>query len=201
MKCFIAIQADEEIKNSLVKYQDEFFSTPRTTDYKEQKKDGKSVHVAKAPFRRTKKDHLHLTLFFLGNDVNPILVKRLIPVLQKVAGKTTAFEMECVGFGAFPKSTNAHSLFARLKSDNLEYLIRLIKDKFEHFDFDIKKKFNPHVTIARNREGGNASEFVNKYADEKWSQTNWKVNRLCLFESVQGDNGYEHKIIAEYKLA
>jgi len=132
LRLFAAITLTEEIKKSLY----EFLKVASGTS---------------SEVKWVQKDHLHLTLVFLG-DQDEGLLPVLMSSFQSAAEAFSCFRIKLGGLGAFPNLERPKVLFTPLQ-EGMAPLLELAKAisihlKKNHFIFD-EKEFHAHVTIGR----------------------------------------------------
>jgi len=160
MRLFIAVNLNEEVKESLMDIQD----TMRTYGIR-----GKD----------TVPDNMHLTLAFIGEYDDPAYVK---DVVESVGVRP--FEIKLRGVGAF------RDLWwvGIENSAPLEAVARRLRRALAEADipFD-RKKFSPHITIIR-RANGRLSEVPEEELASHFG-TSMTVDHISLMRSDRGKQG------------
>lgn len=143
---------------------------------------------------------LHLTLQFIG-EVDSGTAEDVTVALSTVDAQS--FEMRLKGVGHFPPRKDARVLWVGVDAGpQLLALQRRIADALAEVGVEEeKRRFHPHVTIARFREP--APHFVtgpflaahNLYSSEKFT-----VEEFHLYSSVLARSGAEHHREASYPL-
>ncbi len=97
-----------------------------------------------------RQDALHLTLSFLG-EVEEERVDFIHEAMKQAAGETVAYGMELEGMGAFPKSGTPRVLYLPVTKgeDSTRMLQRSLVKALGDLGKRDRKKFKPHLTIAR----------------------------------------------------
>ena len=129
-KIFIAINLPERIKNKLEKYQEEISSS--FNDF--------------CPIKWTRKENLHITLFFIGFVEFDELMDVFNRVEQAVEN-IDPFNVDLENISYAPKADNPKMVWANGKesSEMIE-----INDQLEKaLDFTTVNKFKPHITLGR----------------------------------------------------
>lgn len=165
-RSFIAIEANEEVRNSLNEVQKELEQTG-------------------ADLKLVRSENIHMTLRFLG-DISEDRVGLFEDVINK-ASKTDPFQIRVKGLGVFPDPGFIRVVWAGVSegSEKVTSLRREVDqelDKINHPPDD--KEFTPHFTIARVKSGKAKSEInsiVEDKSDEEWGIV--KVDRIELKES------------------
>lgn len=160
MRLFIAINLNEEMKESLMDIQD----TMRTC----------GIHG-----KDTVPDNMHLTLAFIGDYDDPDYVKNVVDGIE-----IRPFEIKLSGVGAFRDlwwvgiegSAPLTAVARRLR--------RALAEADIPFD---RKKFSPHITIIR-RADGKLSEMPEEELASHFGTT-MTVDHISLMRSDRGKLG------------
>jgi 2'-5' RNA ligase len=145
-------------------------------------------------------DNMHLTLKFIGN-VDPGLAAEVDEVLSKV--RFDPFDLQISGLGLFASTRKARILWAGVKDQpelsrlagRVENALAQIEEVAALLD---GRKFTPHITLARNREAPRAviEQCVADHANLRSEP--FSVQRFCLYQSHQTDDGPKFEILAAY---
>lgn len=160
MRLFIAINLNDEIKESLMDIQD----TMRTYGVRG---------------RETVAENMHLTLAFIGEYDDPEYVKGIVDSIE-----VRPFELKLRGIGAFrdlwwvgiENSAPLEAVVRRLR--------RALADAGIPFD---RKKFSPHITIIRKADG--RLEDVPESELNQLFGASMTVDHISLMRSYRGKNG------------
>ncbi|MFC4768142.1 RNA 2',3'-cyclic phosphodiesterase [Effusibacillus consociatus] len=144
-------------------------------------------------------EHFHITTNFLG-ELDEGGLTQAIGSLEEVVPRHQCFQLSLQGAGSFPRARviwigaggETEKLFA------LQYELRqafrpLGAEKFAY------AKFTPHITLART---GDISTFdaesipVGSILDD----STWRVEQVCLFESVMDPAGARYPIVHQVPL-
>ena len=114
--------------------------------------------LERAPFRASRGEGLHLTLFFLG-DVGREDLPGLIGTLRAALAGLEAPALELATTGAFPNASNARVLWIGVEElgghGRLAACRRAVLDGLARAGVDTSSEegraFRPHVTVARSR--------------------------------------------------
>jgi 2'-5' RNA ligase len=132
LRCFIAIDFDQTVIQSIVEIQKSF------------------KNIAFLSIRWVKADNLHLTLKFLGEtDSKKIpLVKE---IMDRISTSMTPFNIRLSQMGVFPGWRNPRILWLGIeKSDDILSLASKIEKELESLGFPGETRpFSPHLTIGR----------------------------------------------------
>jgi 2'-5' RNA ligase len=148
-------------------------------------------------------DNYHITLKFLGSVESGQADSIANAFLSLDRLKKIEYKIE--GLGTFPSIDNPSVIWAGLKCDEkpLFEIFKTVEDFAAAFGFTPeKRKFIPHLTLARIRnEKKISSEFKEYLIREKNSFFTTSVFReLVLFESILKKTGSEYKRIKVLKL-
>ncbi len=188
-RIFIAIELPKEIKQNLLRVQQNF---------KDLKVERSEIPTAVGT-KCVKSEHMHLTMVFLG-DIDEARISEIEEICSKVAKNFLPFEMEFIGLGAFPNSRQPHILWVGIKDS--EKLISLQKELavgLKRAGFRIEdRKFVPHLTLARLRKRVNLKAQIEKFNKANFGKM--KISEIYIFESELGPDGPKHKIIKTLQL-
>lgn len=98
---------------------------------------------------------IHLTIKFLGR-IHPGKTKWVLEALVELSEEISAFDISLSSIDAFPSLTDPKILWIGLQKNvrQLEFLSGLVDNKLRSLGFESeRKRFTPHITIARIREG------------------------------------------------
>jgi 2'-5' RNA ligase len=114
---------------------------------------------------------LHLTLQFLGSDVDATHLHGLCLAMDQACAATAPFEVECGGVGAFPNAVNPRTIWLGVR-EGAEDLTRLhgsLAAVLGPLGYPAEdRRFVPHITLGRIRPGRqwHASAEAKALADE-----------------------------------
>lgn len=167
MRLFLAILPDNEIKNELC------FAQKRL-----------QLQGVKGYFAT--RENMHLTLAFIGEYSDPGFISEIL-------GEVIFEPMRLVidGFGSF-KDT----FWIGVKDDkgletNVKRIRKALADNGVPFD---KKKFQPHMTIARN------IEYSKGFPTDAPFSARMDVEYISLMRSDRGKNGMIYTVVDEYEI-
>ena len=98
---------------------------------------------------------IHLTLKFLG-DVSVELIPEIRSAMDSAAAETKPFDLALGDAGAFPNPAAARVLWVGVQGDldSLRRLQRRVERSLSELGFrPDRRRFNPHITAARIRDG------------------------------------------------
>jgi 2'-5' RNA ligase len=147
-------------------------------------------------------DNLHLTLKFLG-DVEAILTPQITDAVQTAVGDLAAFEMPLVGLGAFPHARRPSIIWVGTAgaralveiADSLERLLRPLGFEPE------RRKFHPHVTLARIRSKPPDELATMLEAKQSTDFGTVPVTAVQLFQSELHADGPRYTVLSTVELA
>ena len=181
-RLFVAIDIPEHIKKYLYETTDSLFS--------------KDKEIRKIPY-----SNIHITLKFLGN-VNLNKIEKIKNAIKETANNFCCFDYKIVnGLGAFPSFRSARIIFAEIKngSDKIIEIYDKLEDNFSKIKIrKEKRKFIPHITIARIKRSKNIENLVKNIKLDLADAI--KCCKLTLFESRLRPGGAEYIIIEEFSL-
>ena len=144
-------------------------------------------------------DHMHLTLRFIG-EVGGDRAQDVHEALSDV--RAPAFELTLSGIGCFETGGKVHTLWAGV---DRQPLLAHLHDKVESAIVRAgcepeRRKFKPHVTLARFRDGSPArlGRFLQDHG--RLSSEPFEVDEFTLFRSHLGHERAHYEALAEYPL-
>jgi 2'-5' RNA ligase len=132
MRLFIAIELPPEIKQGIVKVQEQLRKTGADAGW-------------------SRSEGIHLTLKFLG-EVSEVKVQEIMQALSSAAQGFGKLNLQVAGVGAFPSAKNPRVLWLGVTGD-IEKLVALqtsVEDAMTVLGHEREeRKFSPHLTLAR----------------------------------------------------
>jgi RNA 2',3'-cyclic 3'-phosphodiesterase len=146
-------------------------------------------------------DNFHLTLKFLGN-VEAYNINSISIVLEEVQKKFHSFTMELNALNYFgTKDRPTVIMFQVVHHPILCALQKNIDEALARIGFEIeKRKFNPHLTIARVKSLVEKEAFSNIMDTQQLVKHNVVVRNFKLFESILRQEGPEYKELQVFNL-
>lgn len=147
--------------------------------------------------RYIRPENIHLTLKFLG-DVQPETLAEANDALAAVGARHDPFEVELVGFGAFPSERRGRVLWASAGrgTKHLNTIAADVEDALEPLGFERDPRaYKPHLTLGRAR----ASSFVLD-APTALERLAFRAERLTLVRSVLQAEGAVYEPLDAYPL-
>lgn len=152
--------------------------------------------------RWTPPKQLHLTLCFIG-EVDEVVfrsVRESLCVLER--NGPSAFSLQFRTLGFFPPRGEPRVLWAGVaENPALMRLQRQVTSCLQGLGIPLeKRKFTPHITLAR--LGGGAASGLKRYLDAQtfFSGSPFGVDRFTLYSSILDKSGATHIPEAEYIL-
>jgi len=184
MRCFLAIELDDVIKAQLGLAQSYFKDLA-----------GKVSWV--------KPQQIHLTVKFLG-EVPEEKIDQAARILQQCAGEVSPFEFSIEGLGAFPPSgRQIRVLWVGMTTPaELVKLNDLCQEAFVELGCPAeRRKFTPHLTIARVRQTEQADAFRRIIAEHKdFTAGTQYADHVVLYSSQLNPSGAIHTPLATVPL-
>ena len=141
------------------------------------------------PGRSTTRDQWHLTLQFLGDDVDIGSVSAALASLDAAGGR-----VRLGGAGAFPDPRHARVLWLGL-TEGVEVLSRLaaaVEDRTERLGHAREaRSFRPHVTLARFAAPGDLRTMIAAIGSDPVGPA-WEIDAVTVYESVRRSDGAEY---------
>jgi 2'-5' RNA ligase len=145
-------------------------------------------------------ENLHLTLKFLG-EVEEREIHRVCQIVERAVAEIAAFDLEVRGVGAFPNPNRPRTIWlgGGRGSEELGNLAARIESALAAIGYPKEsRRFSPHLTIGRVRNGGPAiaplAELIHQYADRRIGTV--PVSEVTVFSSVLGRSGPTYDALA-----
>ncbi len=152
-------------------------------------------------------ENLHLSLRFIG-EVAGGEDRDIAHALKTVSAP--AFEMKLSGLGAFDRRGRVHAVWAGVESDEekgvkksgaLGRLQGSVESTLVRSGVEPEhRKFKPHVTLARMKNGSAAEAGQFLEAHHGFRASPFTVDHFTLFESHLGHGGAHYVALADYPL-
>ena len=140
---------------------------------------------------------VHVTLRFLG-DIERDAVPRVIPAIRASASGFQPFDLTLADVGTFPNARSARVLWAGVSGDtgSLDKLHERVEDELSAAGFRRdRRRFNPHITLARLRErvsGSDRRRVVQTAGAVGHARVTFTVEAVTLFQSTLHPEGSIH---------
>jgi 2'-5' RNA ligase len=155
---------------------------------------------ARASWEREEK--LHLTLKFFG-DTEESRVERLSGALERAASVINPFELSLEDTGAFPPHGLPRVLWLGVtdSSGRLDELHKRVEDECASAGFaKERKRFHPHLTIARLRSPEGARRLAGLHKALKFEAQSFRVAEIVLIKSELLPQGSRHTKLSSHEL-
>lgn len=147
-------------------------------------------------------ENIHITLKFLG-DIEDHQVGEVSRVIRDISFEPFEFTVE--GVGVFPNMKRPKTIWAGISSgvSELANLFNVVNGGLMKLGFEKdKRRFHPHLTIARVRGGQNRDSLVDALLGfEEMEFGKVQVDRIYLKKSVLTPRGPIHSTLAESTLS
>jgi len=186
MRCFIAIDIGEEVRDNLADLQKQLKQTTGT---------GKGV-------KWTRPGSIHLTLKFLG-EIERKESESVCKAVEKTASAHEKFDLQVEGVGSFG-GKKPRVLWAGCNegSEQLKKLQIALGDELEKSGWaKDKRDFSPHLTLCRiksGKEGKKLAKVPDEYKD--WALGKISVDELVVYESELTPKGAVYTVLGSYEL-
>lgn len=170
-RLFISIELEEQIKEEIKLVQSLF-----------------SSNILKAT--PTRKEHMHLTLKFLG-DVKNDNINDIIDAMHDATESIVPFDMDISGVSAFPTSRNPRILWVGAHNEQLAILAaNLDKTLRSRGISGDDKPFHPHITFMRVKEIYRVDDVNDIIQKEKGRRVGLQhVSQIHLRKSILTPSG------------
>jgi 2'-5' RNA ligase len=169
MRCFIAIDIPEEIKEKIMAIEKEL----------EEK--------IKESAKFVERENLHITLKFLGE-----IEENKIPEIKEIINSIsfTPFKIKLKGIGVFPNEKFIRVIWIGGESKELEGIASYLDEKLKSIGKFESEEFTIHLTIARVKSKINISNFLNKYQNYEFGEFEVaNINQIKLKKSTLTPKG------------
>jgi RNA 2',3'-cyclic 3'-phosphodiesterase len=180
MRCFIAVELDETIKDRIEAAQKLFKNLGGKVGW-------------------CNRGQMHLTLKFLG-EVSDDLIPKAVEALKAAVAETAPFEMTVEGLGAFPPSGQPRVLWVGVrKCPPLFELQERIEKQFNPLGFPREDRgFSPHLTLGRVRERIDTKTCLAVLTQQKnFFAGTQQVGKVILLSSTLSSTGAVYTSIEE----
>ncbi len=183
MRCFIAINLPNEIKNELDIVLNEL-----------------ELLNKDLPVKWTKRKNWHITIHFLG-ELSSEEVDKTRDVLENLSRKYLKSRMSLDGFGVLPGPHDPKIIYAGVREVGGKILHGFADTSARELeaagiDFNFKK-WMPHITLGRIKKRGSKIDFKNI----KISPLEFEVSKIYLMKSELDSSGPEYSVVREFDLA
>ncbi len=187
MRCFIAIDIDEQIRKALADLQQELQGI---------------ADIKRGDAKWVNPDNIHLTLKFLG-EIKDEQIMDVCNITGDVAGRHKAFELDIESVGHFG-GKSARVLWVGT-GQNCEKLLQLQKDLEQQLDeagwAREARKFSGHLTLCRIRNaraGAKLAQLTREYKDFKLGTM--PADSISVYQSQLTPQSPIYTVLGRYEL-
>ncbi len=146
--------------------------------------------------------NFHLTLRFLGDQVDIGKIETLKAELTTVAVETGPFVIAARGIGAFPDLHNARVVWVGLESPELIALAGRVEAAAVSAGFEPERRpFAPHLTVGRVRgfyRWRDTARALGEWAEYDFGIS--PIDSMMLYRSILAPEGSIYQSLAEFRL-
>ncbi len=162
----------------------------------------RAVKATDAPLKMVNLDNIHATQKFLG-DTHEDLIPEIEKIMKDAVSGISPFTINIKGTGAFPNLNRLSVVWAGMEgAEPLGTIAEKLNTGLEPLGFrPERRKFSPHITVARVKGGRNKEKLVDiilKYQDTEFGEI--QVDRIILKKSVLTPQGPIYSDVVEVKL-
>jgi 2'-5' RNA ligase len=145
---------------------------------------------------------LHITLSFIG-EIEEERTSDILDSLNEATKDLGPFDITLKNMGSFPGKNGPRIVWLGTESKGIiEALAERLADrlKVHNVEYD-NKKFVPHITVGRARDGlgsSTAEPVIEKYSDTKFF--NFVCDKITIYSSELRPEGPIHKAISHVML-
>lgn len=142
----------------------------------------KHLKKISVPGKKEKSSEYHITILYLGENINLDTITNAIKATYKVCEKFNPFEIWYDMLTCFPSENDKglHPIILRVKSEELMKLFKKLSKHFDKEDIFFSKKFdyNPHTTLSYSRK---------PIEEKSIKPIKMQVSELVLWAGDEGD--------------
>jgi len=187
MRCFIAIDIDEQIRKALADLQEEL--------------QGKAG-IKRSDAKWVNPDNIHLTLKFLG-EIKDNQIMDICNITGDVVGRHKRFGLEVESVGHFG-GKSARVLWVGM-GQNINKLLQLQQDLEQQLDLagwpKEARKFSGHLTLCRIRNaraGAKLAQLAKEYTD--YNLGTMPADSVSVYQSQLTSQGPIYTVLGRYEL-
>ncbi len=142
----------------------------------------RSAHELRVGWERPEK--LHLTIKFLG-DVDDRHLNDIEQAVKRLAANFVCFRSEIKGTGQFPPKGDPRILWLGVEDrGSFSEIARSLDRELANAGFEPeKRRFSPHLTIARLREPSRSRDLAVFHERNKFEPVGFEVREIAVYES------------------
>lgn len=181
MRCFIAIDMPQEVKEELEKIQNQIKSSEIKAKW-------------------VKPELFHLTLYFIG-EINDFKVNQIKELLKQIKTKIKSFEAKLNNLGFFTSKNFIRVLWIGVEpNEKFKQLYEVINKELKKIKINSHEKFESHITLARIKWLKDKKAFIEKIKKIKPKEINFIINEIKLKKSILTKEGPIYEDIYILKL-
>lgn len=183
MRCFIALELNDTIKDQLQSAQEHFKNIG-----------GKVTWCGR--------NQMHLTLIFL-DEIAEDLIPKIVEAMTAGAAEVPPFEFNVENIGAFPPKGQPRVIWAGVSEcPPLLKLQQLLEESLKPLGFKPEERaFTPHLTLGRVRDRIDLPRYINAQKElTNFQAGTQKLEKLILFSSTIRPTGAIYTAVAEVPL-
>ena len=154
-----------------------------------------------ADIKTVERENIHITLKFLG-DINKSLLEETKNIVSNLS--FSPFRINLSETGTFPNLRRPRIIWVGISEgeNELDNIFRELEDGLDGLGINReRRRFSPHVTIARVRSGKNRSMLIEALLQNEFVDFgDLMVNRIKLKRSVLTSKGPIYSSLAESRL-
>lgn len=153
--------------------------------------------------RWVRPSNLHLTLRFLGDEVEHNLLQALDKILNEVAVQTSPFVLNARSTGAFPNLDRPRTIWIGLVSQQLILLAQQVENAAVEAGFMPEgRPYTPHLTIGRVRDLRGWPRIRRVLRESSIQDFGSSLSsEMTLYRSILGGEGPHYQELACYHFA
>ncbi len=150
--------------------------------------------------RATYPGEFHMTLKFLGEFDEALLLEKIKTSLAAACSGVNPFSLAARGVGCFPSPKSPRVVFASVEDDDrLAELSARVECEMEKLGFAREsRKFSGHITLARLKEPAKLAGFLEKYGNFYFGAMD--IKRVKLKKSTLTPSGPVYEDVCSVEL-
>ena len=187
MRAFIAIKLPKEIRDTLVRLQEQ-------------------LKTSKADVKWVEPQNIHSTLKFLG-EIEDKKLEGIITIMEDVAGDKHTYDIRISSLGAFPNISSPRVIWVGIDKGDSETkeIAKELEEKIAKLGIPKEDRpFSSHITIGRTRSPINRERLIRDLNNLqlKFAQENLEflVTKITLFKSTLTPKGPIYEALKEANL-
>jgi 2'-5' RNA ligase len=184
MRTFIAIELPKNIKDFLVRLQDQ-------------------LKKSRADVKWVQPQNIHLTLKFLG-EIDEQKLDKIVLILEEITKTNNSFYIRISSLGAFPKIRFPRVIWVGIDKGDMEtaQIAKVLEEEIAKIGIPPEKRpFSSHITIGRVRSNLNQGELAKNLDDLANSSLGenleFLVTKIMLFKSTLTPKGPIYEVLKE----